>query len=80
MIPKNQREQNKLLRQKNVMKEELKKLPKEQQGKVKVARERKVKIERTLQTFVILHSGLKEDEQVILTNLDIMHDGCKASC
>ena len=31
----------------------------------------------TIQIFVIIHSGLEPGEQVITSNLDIMHDGAR---
>ncbi|VAX39946.1 hypothetical protein MNBD_PLANCTO02-1641 [hydrothermal vent metagenome] len=72
-----QRKLNELKRQKRALSAELDELPAKNNGKVTIARKRKVQVQRTLQSFAIIHSGLKQGEQIILTNLDIMHEGAR---
>lgn len=39
------------------------------------AKTRKVEIAETLQSFALVTSGLKHDDQIVLTNLDVLRDG-----
>ncbi|GAB4160573.1 MAG: hypothetical protein Tsb009_37900 [Planctomycetaceae bacterium] len=42
-----------------------------------VARQRKIKVRRTFRDLAVIELGLKPGEYVILTNLDVIHDGAK---
>ena len=43
------------------------------------AEERTVEVERTLQSLVVVSAGLEHNEQLVLTNLDVIHDGAQIS-
>jgi hypothetical protein len=42
-----------------------------------IAKARKIEIAETLQSFALVTSGLEHDDQIVLTNLDVLRDGDK---